>query len=91
MHLATIRVTIEVESGLRSKRKTVQAILDKLHRHFNVAVAELEGVTHPTQSVLGIAALAPTRREVRSLLDQVADALVAHPRANVVEVAWTDH
>ena len=91
MHLATIRVEVRIGPGLRSKRKTVQAILAKIHRHFNVSVAEVAGEGHPSQSTLGVAALAPSRREVRKVLDRVTDALVAHPRAEVLQVDWTDH
>jgi len=91
MHLVTILVEVRIGSGFRSKRKTVQAILDKIHRHFNVSVAEVAGEGHPSQSTLGVAALGSSRREVREVLGRVADALVAHPRAEVLQVEWTDH
>ncbi len=91
MHLATLRVEVQIASGWRTKRRTVRSILDKIHRHFNVSVAEVDGEAHPSRSTLGVAALAPTRREVRDVLGQVADALVAHPRAEVLQVDWTDH
>ena len=91
MYLATLRVEVQIGKGFRSKRKTVRAILDKIHRHFNVSIAEVGGGAHPTQSILGIAALASSRREVREVLDRVAAALNAHPRAEVLQVDWTDH
>ena len=91
MHLASILVEIQVASGFRSKRKIVRGILDKIHRHFNVAVAEVEGEAHPSKSTLGVAALAKNRREVREILDRVTHALAAHPRAEVLQVDWTDH
>ncbi len=91
MHLATLRVEVQIISGFRSKRKTVRRILDKIHRHFNVSVAEIGGEAHPSKSTLGVAALASTRREVRDVLGRVADALVAHPRAEVLQVDWDDH
>ena len=91
MFLASIRVEVEIGPGLRSKRKTVRLILDRIHRHFNVSVAEVAGESHPSKSTLGVAALGSSRREVREVLDRVAHALVAHPRAEVVQVDWTDH
>ena len=91
MHLASICVEVQIGPSFRSKRKTIRLILDKIHRHFNVSVAEVEGESHPSKSTLGIAALGLSRREVRDTLDQVTHALVAHPRAEVLQVDWTDH
>lgn len=91
MHLATLRVEIQVAPGYRSKRKTIRAILEKVHRHFNVSVAELVGETHPSRSTLGVATLGASRREVREVLDRVALALSAHPRVEVLEVDRADH
>ena len=91
MHLATIQVEVQIGPGFRSKRKTVRAILDRVHRHFNVAVAELVGASHPSKSTLGVASLGASRREVREVLDRVAHALAAHPRVDVLGVDWTDH
>ncbi len=91
MHLSTLRVEVQIGAGFRSKRKTVQLILAKIQRHFNVSVAELAGEGHPSQSTLGIAALARNRRDVRAVLEQVADALMAHPRAEILQVDWDDH
>ena len=91
LHLATIRVEVQVGSGWRTKRRTVRAIVAKIHRHFNVAIAEVQGESHPSQSTLGVAALAGSRREVREVLDRVAGALAAHPRAEVLQVDWEDH
>ena len=91
MHLVTIEVEVQIRSGFRSKRQVIRSILDKIHRHFNVAITELAGGSHPAQSTLGIAALAPHHREVRSTLDRVIKALAAHPRVEIAAVEWTDH
>lgn len=91
MHTATLRVEVEIGSGWRTKRRTVRAILVKIRQHFNVSAAEIDGESHPSQSTLGVAAVARTRREVRETLDRVAGALEAHPRAEVIQVDRTDH
>ena len=91
MHLMTIQVEIQIRPGFRSKRQMIRSILDKIHRHFNVAITELEGGSHPARSTLGIAALATHNREVRATLDRVLKALGAHPRVEISEVEWTNH
>lgn len=91
MHLATLQITIRVAPGFRPRRKTVRMILEKIHRHFNVSVVELGGLNHLSETTIGVAALGPTRREIRETLDRVADAVAAHPRTEVIAVERTDH
>jgi uncharacterized protein YlxP (DUF503 family) len=67
----------------RDARRQVGAILEKLHRHFNVSVAVAEGTDGFDQAVLLVAVAAKTRKEARETLARVADALAAHPRAEV--------
>lgn len=58
--------------------------MDKLHRYFNVSVAAEDHEDDPSRSTLAVVAVARTRREVRALLDRVADAVAAYPRAEVL-------
>ena len=73
-----------------AKQTTHQAevILDKLRRHFNVSVADLGGKGGIDVAALGFAAVARTRHEAREILDRVADAVAAHPRVEVLKVAF---
>ena len=91
MHLATIEVEVQILPGFRSKRRTIRLILDKIHRHFNASIAELVSGPDPARSILGIATIAASRREVREVLDRVVHALAAHPRVEIIKVEWTDH
>ena len=68
----------------------MRAIMDKLHRHFNVSVAEVDRDDDPAQAVLVVAAVGRTRREVRELLERVADAVAAYPRAELLSHAITE-
>ncbi len=86
MFLAVLRLEVLIVGSPRAKRRTVQEMLDKLHDRFNVSVAEVDRSNHPTESVLGIAAVAATRKEVREILDRVADAIAVHPRAEILKV-----
>ena len=91
MLLASVRITVRIAPGFRSKKKTTRAIVEKIHRHFNVSVLELGNPDHPAESVIGVAALGLGRREIRSVLDRVVDAVASHPRAEVVAVERVDH
>jgi uncharacterized protein YlxP (DUF503 family) len=62
----------------------MRVIMDKVHRSFNVSVASLEDGPDPSLASLAIVAVARTRREVRSLLDRVVDAVAAYPRAELL-------
>ena len=90
MHVAALRLEIRVRdcTSARVKRRRVRAIVEKLHRHFNVSVAEVDRHDRPSEAVLGVAAVASTRREAREVLDRVADAVGVHPRTELVRHAF---
>ena len=90
MHLAMLRIEVRIGQGFRSRRRTARAILDKIHRHFNVSVAEVDRPGHAPDRLLGFAAIAPTRREAREVLDRVAEAVAAHPRAEILDIQLTE-
>jgi uncharacterized protein YlxP (DUF503 family) len=90
MFLAVLRLEVRIIDSPRAKRRTVRAILDKIHHKFNVSVAEVDRVNHPSESVLGVSAIAATRKEVREVLDRVADAVAAHPRAEILLLDITE-
>ena len=58
--------------------------MDKVHRSFNVSVAAVDHDLDPSLATLAVVAVARTRREVRELLDRVADAVAAYPRAELL-------
>jgi uncharacterized protein len=86
MHVATLRLAIRVRDchSARVKRRRVRAIVEKLHRHFNVSVAEVDLREHPDEVVLAAAAVAETRREAREPLGRIADAMAVHPRVELL-------
>ena len=86
MYAATLRLELRIDGcrTARTRRRRVEAILAKLHKHFNVSAAEVGRGDHAIEAVVAFAAVAATRREARDRLARVADALDAHPRAEVV-------
>jgi uncharacterized protein len=89
MTVATLRLKLLMADchTTREKRRLMRAIMEKLHRHFNVSVAEGDHDANPGQSVLSVAVVARTRREARETLARVADAVAAHPRAELLSHA----
>jgi len=92
MHVATLWLELRVGDclTLRQKRRRMRSIIERLRRHFNVSVAEVGRHDLPAEAVLGVAAVGGSRRDVREVLRHVADALGAHPRAEVLGQVVTD-
>ncbi len=90
MYLAMLRIEVRIGRGFRAKRRVVRAMVDKIHRHFNVSVAEVDRSGHPSESVLGVVVIASGRREAREILDRVAEAVAAHPRAEISGIKRTE-
>ncbi len=86
MTVATLRLELRVDPGRssREKRRGMRSIMDKLHRYFNVSVAEADHPTDAARSFLIVVAVGRTRREVRGTLARVADAVAVYPRAELL-------
>lgn len=68
-----------------------EGILKKLKKHFNVAVADLSRNEQIATAVLGFACVARTRHDAREILERVADAVSAHPSAEIDKVVFKEH
>lgn len=90
MNLALLRLEVRIGEGPRARRRTVRKILEKIHRHFNVSVAEDDRPGPASDSVLGFAAVDPSRKDAREVLDRVAELVSAHPRVEVLKVDLTE-
>jgi uncharacterized protein YlxP (DUF503 family) len=86
MTVATLRLDLRVSNcySIRERHRRMRLIMDKVHRSFNVSVATLDGDPDPALATLAVVAVAPSRREVRALLDRVADAVASYPRAELL-------
>ncbi len=83
MHLATLLLHLRLSghSSTRQRRKTVDAMLEKLRGHFNVSLVDLGPPDAVDEVALGVAAIGRSRREVREVLERIAEAIEAHPLA----------
>lgn len=85
MTVATLRLVLRVSPGHnpREKRRRTQAIMDKMHRNFNVSVAAFDD-DDPSRATLAVVAVARSRREAHALLARVVDAAASSPRAELL-------
>lgn len=90
MHVAAIRLELRLHdcTARRRKRRLMDEIREKLRRHFNVSLAEVDTDDRPEQSILGVSAVAATRKEAREVVERVAEAIGAHPSVEVVGLAF---
>jgi uncharacterized protein YlxP (DUF503 family) len=86
MHVAMLQIDLEVNSGTNAaeKRRLMHEILERLHRHFNVSVAEANPREGGPGARVGVAVVARSRREARKVLDRVTEAVGVHPHAELV-------
>ena len=92
MTVATLRLELRVGncSNLREKRRRMRAIVSKLHRNFNVSVAEADRDDDPSHALIVVATVGRTRRDAREMLERVADAVAAYPRADLLSQVITE-
>jgi uncharacterized protein YlxP (DUF503 family) len=92
MTVATLRLDLRFThcTTARDKRRQMQAIMDRLHRSFNVSVADAGSDETADSAVLVVAAVGRTRHVARQTLERVADAVAAHPLAVVLAHDFTE-
>jgi uncharacterized protein len=86
-----LEVGFEGCTSAKQRRAEADAILGRLRRHFNVSIVELNPSATDHVAALGFATIARTRREARELLKRVADAVAAHPRAEILKAHFEDY
>lgn len=85
-----LEVRLDGCASARQRKPVADEILGRLRRHFNVAVSDLNRDEPGDVAALGFAAVGRTRREAKDVLDRVADAVAAHPRAEIVKAAFDE-
>jgi uncharacterized protein YlxP (DUF503 family) len=80
-----VRLLVRESYTLKDKRQVVRSMKDRLRNSFNIAIAEVDAEDDRQMVVLGVAAVANEHEAVRSLLDEVARALKAHPVAEFID------
>ena len=83
----TAEISIPAAQSIKDRRQVVRSMKDKLRHGFNVSVAEVDGHSHPSESIVAAAAIAEGRREAREPLERIIDALAVHPRVELLDHA----
>jgi len=67
----SLRLMIPYARSLKTKRRALRSIKDRLRSRFNVSVAEVDAHDHWQTAVLGVCAVGRDRAYVEGLLDRV--------------------
>ena len=92
MTVATLRLDLRFRQTFTSKetRRQMKVIMDKLRKHFNVSVAEADLGSDPASAILVVTTVSRLRRDGLETLERVAEAVLAHPRAEILAHAITE-
>ena len=80
-----VRLLIRESRSLKDKRQVVRSIKDRLRNGFNVSVAEVEAQDNRQLAVLGFAMVGNEAGHVKTVLEQILDALRVHPVAELLD------
>jgi len=83
-----LQLPIPGSTSLKDKRRVVKSPCERVHRRFNVAMAEVDGLEDPAMATLGIACVTNQRDHARRVLEQVVQWVQGHSEGDVVVVAW---
>lgn len=87
MHLAALRVRLEVTSSLtlKDKRHVIRSLLDRIRDRFNVSAAEVGENDSVRYAELGLAAVANDQPFLDRVIAKVLDLIDDEPRVVLLE------
>jgi hypothetical protein len=100
MVVGTIRLVLGLpgSDSLKSKRKVVRSILDRVRARFNAAAAEVDALDAHRRAVLGFAVVSNDPSHAHSMLDAIAamvanagDAVLVERRTELVQLGAGEH
>jgi uncharacterized protein YlxP (DUF503 family) len=80
-----VRLLLRESRSLKDKRQVLNSIKDRLRNGFNISVAEVDENDNRQIAVLGIALVGSEAYPVRTTLQQIVEALRAHPIAEFID------
>jgi hypothetical protein len=85
MHIAALRMQLEITNGvtLKDKRQVIRSLLDRM-RHFNVSAAEVEDNDSVRYATLAAVAVANDRRFLDEMMGKLANLVEGEPRVAVL-------
>ena len=87
MIVGTLRVRLLLREArtLKDKRQVVQSVKERLRQSFNVSIAEVDALENPRYAVLGMAMVCNEAHPIKQVLNEIVNALRAHPVAEFVD------
>src|SRR5262245_22626034 len=79
--LLQVRFLVRASRSLKEKRQVVRSVLDRLKGQFNVSAAEVGALDGHRQATIAVAAVGSETDVVKGVLQQIQNALRAHPVA----------
>jgi hypothetical protein len=79
-----VRLLLRESRSLKDKRQVVRSVKDRLRNAYNVSVAEVGAQDNRQLAELGFAMVGEEAYHVRTTLEQIVEALRAHPVAELV-------
>jgi len=87
MHIASLRVELEITDALtlKDKRHVVRSLLDRLRNRFNVGAAEVGENDNVRFAELAVVGVANDRRFLDRMMSKVLDLIEREPRAVLLD------
>jgi hypothetical protein len=87
MHIAALRVRLEITSALtlKDKRQVIRSLLDRIRNRFNVSAAETGENDSVRYAELAAAAVANERPFLDGMMAKVLDLIESEPRVVLLE------
>ncbi len=87
MTIGTLEVVLLIREShsLKSRRRVVKSLTDRIRSRFNVSVADLGDQNLWQKAVIGVAVVANDGRFVNKVLSKVLDFISADPRAEIID------
>jgi uncharacterized protein YlxP (DUF503 family) len=87
MHIASLRVELEITDALtlKDKRHVVRSLLDRIRDRFNVGAAEVGENDRVRFAELAVVGVANNRRFLDRMMSKVLDMIEGEPRAVLLE------
>ncbi len=87
MHVASLRVELEITDGLtlKDKRQVIRSLLDRIRGRFNVSAAETGRNDSVRYAELAAVGVANDRPFLDRMMEKVLDLIESEPRVVVLE------
>jgi uncharacterized protein YlxP (DUF503 family) len=86
MHVMSlvVRLHLEKSTNKRLRRLCIESIVDTIHRHFNVSIAEIGGESRLQEITIAATCVARNKKLALDVLERVTEALASYPDSSLL-------